>query len=125
MAKKTLPNEVLLDLDELVRTPHYIRYKGEDHVIHEPSVESYLKILLAKRKHLRESGGVDDEYVQVQQAAGLVIDAIPTIPRDDLLKMGIAKLMLITDAIQKAGEPDEEVAEEESPNDKESENSAP
>lgn len=125
MATPNETQDVLLDLDEMVRTPHYIKYKGQLHLILEPSVDSYLKILLAKRKHLRENGGTEDEYVQVQQAAGLVVDSIPTIPRDDLLKMGMAKLMLITDAIQKAGEPDSPPDETQSPNDEKSENPAP
>lgn len=97
-----LGQEVLLDLDEFVRAPSFIRYKGQLHEIFEPSVDGYLKILLLKRRYLRDNQGVEDEYIQVQQAAGLVSSSVPSIPMEDLMKMGMAKLMKITEAIEKA-----------------------
>lgn len=98
----TPQDDVILDLDELVQTPKYIKYKGELHQILEPSVDVYLKVLLLKRRYLRDNAGVEDEYIQVQQAAQLVSGSIPTIPLEDFMKMGMAKLMKITEKIGEA-----------------------
>lgn len=98
----TPQDDVILDLDELVQTPKFIRYKGQRHVILEPSVDIYLKILLLKRRYLRDNAGVEDEYIQVQQAAQLVAGSIPTIPIEDFMAMGMAKLMRITEKIGEA-----------------------
>ena len=98
----TAQDDVILDLDELVQTPKFIRYKGNRHQILEPSVDIYLKILLLKRRYLRDNAGVEDEYIQVQQAAQLVAGSIPTIPLEDFMAMGMAKLMRITEKIGEA-----------------------
>lgn len=126
MASTDTQDEVLLDLDAIVQTPKYIMYKKVKHEIVEPSVEGYLQILLIKRVELRSNQGVEDEYVQVKQAAALVHNSIPSIPTEELLKLGMAKLMKLTEAIQEASEPikteDEDASDPANPNVKSADN---
>ena len=94
--------EILLDLDDIVSDPKYVKYNGQLHQIQVPDVEAYLALLMLRRRMLKESGGEEDEYVNVRQAIQMIHASIPTIPIEKLNKMKIEKIMKLTDAIQQA-----------------------
>lgn len=96
------PDDILLDLDDVVSVPKYVRFGGELHQIQAPDVEGYLALLLIRRRMIKENGGEEDEYTNVRQAIQMIHASIPTIPVEKLNKLRIEKIMLLTDAIQKA-----------------------
>jgi len=107
-----VPSDILLNLDDVVSEDQYVQFKGAKHLIQAPSVEAYLVLLLAKRKFLRENGGVEDEYIQAQQAISLITSCIPTIPGDEVKKMSLQKLQKLTVVIEAATGNNDEVVEE-------------
>lgn len=94
--------EILLDLDDIVSDPKYVKFGGVLHEIQVPDVEGYLALLLLRRRMLKENGGEEDEYTNVRQAIQMIHASIPTIGVDKLNKMRIEKIMKLTDAIQQA-----------------------
>lgn len=95
-------DDVLLDLDDVVNEPKYVKFGGIKHEIQVPDVEGYLALLLLRRRMLKENGGEEDEYTNVRQAIQMIHASIPTIGVDKLNKMKIEKIMLLTNVIQQA-----------------------
>ena len=85
----------IIDLDALMPEKYSIRLDGKDHDLSATTTEMYLKILKAKKK----LGTTDDEVSQTEMSIELITLALPSIPRERLLKLPIPLLMRITKAI--------------------------
>jgi hypothetical protein len=97
---------VILNLDELIPEDKFVKWKGKDHLLDASSTETYLKILGARKKlvAVRE----DDEEAQVEFALKMIVLALPTIPRDELIRLSPKAIMRLVDVIQKEMELDGE-----------------
>ena len=89
----------LLNLDELIPEAQYVQFRGEKHLMVAATTETYLKIVRAQKK-LSASSERADEEEQAKFAIELISLAIPSIPREELMKFPLAVNMKLVEVIQ-------------------------
>jgi len=92
MAKKIINLDALIPDDTTI-----IIYQGQEHVIAAATTETYLKVIEQRGK--LSSVAPNDEAAMTKQAIDLLCLVIPTLKRDDVLKMPIDVLMKLVDLV--------------------------
>lgn len=92
-----------LNLDELAPTNRTITLKGKDYPVQEMTVENFIETTKAGEKMEAEKAPISE---QVSQSVAMILRYSPTIPREDLVKLPMAKLTTIMKFIR--GDLDEE-----------------
>lgn len=114
----------IINLDEMIPEDRIVRFKGQDHKLEIATTETYLKVLKARKK----LGGVpdDDEVAQTELALDMLVMALPSIPRNELMRLPLKAMMKLVDVVQNemdiadvTGTPDEQKMIDVTPNGKE------
>lgn len=92
MAKKIVNLDALIPDDETV-----VLYKGQEHPLNVATTETYLKVLRQRQKIARINK--DDELAMTEQAIDLLVLVLPSLPRNDLMRMPIVALMALVDEV--------------------------
>src|SRR5262249_30771089 len=89
----------VINLDEFIPEERAVIYKGKEHILHITSTESYLKVLKTRKKlaHVKD----DDELAQTEIAIELITLALPTIPKEDIVKLPLGAMMRLVDIVQR------------------------
>jgi hypothetical protein len=87
----------ILNLDALIPEERSVRYKNAEHILQITSTESYLKVLKARKK--LGALAPDDEIGQTELAVDLLVLALPTIPRSDIMHLPLNAMMHLVNIV--------------------------
>jgi ABC-type multidrug transport system ATPase subunit len=97
----------VLNLDDFTKQARTITMNGKSHEVIDMTVEDYIETSKAIEE-MKKVEAVSDAD-QVLHAVGMISRRVPTLNKDDLKKLSMAKLSMIMKFIQ--GELDEEAKE--------------